>query len=56
MIGSDTYTNSRWEAYEAIIADHRRWLARLPAEVARAIAYRNAVRLFGAGGIERLRD
>ena len=47
MIGSDTYVNSRWESYGALIATHRRWLALLPPDVARAIAHRNAERVFG---------
>jgi Amidohydrolase len=50
LVGSDTYTPSRWSSYGEIIADHRRYLALLPPPVARAIAYGNAVRLFGAGG------
>ena len=52
LVGSDTYVPSRWEAYEGILADHRRYLALLPPAVARAIAYGNAVRLFGAGGAD----
>jgi predicted TIM-barrel fold metal-dependent hydrolase len=51
LVGSDTYVSSRWEAYEELIADHRRYLALLPPAVARAIAYGNAVRLFGDGGV-----
>ena len=47
MIGSDTYTNSRWEAYEAIIAGHREWLALLPPAAAKAIAHGNALRVLG---------
>ncbi len=46
-IGSDTYVNERWESYGAVIAEHRRWLALLPRTVAEAIAYGNALRLFG---------
>lgn len=47
MIGSDTYVNSRWEAYGALIATHRRWLALLPPQIAKAIAHRNAARVLG---------
>ena len=47
MIGSDTYLTSRWEAYGDLIAQHRAWLAQLPPETARAIAFDNAARLFG---------
>jgi len=50
MIGSDTFIGSRWAQYPELIETHRRWLAQLPAEVAAAIAYKNAVREFGAGG------
>ncbi len=49
MIGSDTYVTSRWGMYADVIEAHRDWLAQLPPEAARAIAYGNAVREFGAG-------
>ncbi len=49
MIGTDTYITERWAVYGELIDAHRRWLAALPPDVAAAIAYRNAVRLFGAG-------
>ncbi len=49
MIGTDTYVAARWDVYGDLIDEHRRWLAQLPRAVAEAIAYRNAVRLFGAG-------
>jgi hypothetical protein len=48
-IGSDTWVNSRWEQYESILDFDRTWLAQLPDDVARKIAYENAVRLFGTG-------
>ncbi|MFO0995225.1 MAG: amidohydrolase family protein [Alphaproteobacteria bacterium] len=54
LIGSDTYVTARWEGYRGIIEDHRAWLAQLPREVAEAIAYKNAVRLFGAGDRKEL--
>ena len=47
MIGTDTYVTPRWAAYEALIEEHRRWLALLPRAVAEAIAYGNAARMFG---------
>jgi hypothetical protein len=50
MIGSDTYVTPRWGFYRAIIDEHRRWLAQLPAPLAKAIAHGNAVREFGGGG------
>ncbi len=47
MVGSDTWVNSQWDNYDAIIASNRRWLAHLPREIAEQIAYKNAERLFG---------
>lgn len=47
MIGTDTYVTPRWDAYEAIVEAHRRWLALMPRDVAVAIAYGNALREFG---------
>ena len=46
VIGTDTYVNERWAAYGDLIDEHRRWLALLPGDVARAIAYGNARTLF----------
>ena len=45
-VGSDTWVNAQWDSYEAIIAFDRNWLAQLPDDVARQIAYENAKRLF----------
>lgn len=45
-IGSDTWVNAQWERYGEIIAFDRHWLAQLPPEVARKIAFENAQRLF----------
>jgi len=45
-IGSDTWVNSQWDNYEAIIEFDRNWLAQLPDEVAKQIAFENAKRLF----------
>ncbi len=56
MTGSDTYVTSQWDGYGDIINRHRGWLAQLPADVRRAIAYGNAVRLFGSGGIAALEE
>ena len=47
MVGSDTYVTSRWGSYAELIAEHRRYLDLLPPETAKAIAWGNAVRLFG---------
>jgi hypothetical protein len=49
MIGTDTYTNGRWDQYRALVEQQRAWVSQLPPEAARAIAYSNAVRLFGPG-------
>ena len=56
VIGSDTYITERWDEYAGIIGAHRRWLALLPDDLARAIAYQNAVRLFGNGGRAEFKD
>ena len=55
-VGTDTYVNGRWEAYRALVEEHRRWLARLPRDVAAAIAWGNAARLFGPGAGSGLRQ
>ena len=47
MIGSDTWVNGRWEQYEPLMDEARRWLGELPPDVARRIAWDNAARLFG---------
>lgn len=46
-LGSDTWTNGRWDSYEQLMADYRRWLADLPPASARKIAWGNAAKLFG---------
>jgi hypothetical protein len=47
VVGSDTWINARWSAYETLMADARRWLGDLPPEAAQRIAWGNAARLFG---------
>lgn len=47
VIGSDTWVNQRWQHYEALMADYRRWLGELPPELARRVAWDNAAGLFG---------
>ena len=47
MIGSDTWVNQRWLNYDELMQGYRTWLADLPAEVARKIAWDNAATLFG---------
>ena len=46
LLGSDTWINERWFAYDTIMKDYRGWLAQLPDEQARRIAHGNAERLF----------
>lgn len=46
MIGSDTWVNSQWDNYSAIMNSNRQWLSRLPQKVAEKIAYKNAEKLF----------
>lgn len=47
LIGSDTWINQRWQYYEDLMRDYRRWLGMLPADVARQIAWDNGAKLFG---------
>ncbi len=47
LIGSDTWVNSQWDRYSDIISSNRRWLSKLPREIAEKIAYKNAERMFG---------
>jgi hypothetical protein len=54
MIGTDTHSATRWETYPDLIATHRQWLSQLPKDVAEAIAWRNAARVFGTGGRKEL--
>jgi hypothetical protein len=47
LLGSDTWIHERWYSYDTIMKNYRAWLAQLPPEQARRIAYGNAERLFG---------
>jgi hypothetical protein len=47
LLGSDTWIDERWFGYDTIIKTYRGWLAQLPADQAKRIAYGNAERLFG---------
>jgi predicted TIM-barrel fold metal-dependent hydrolase len=47
LAGSDTWINERWDRYESLMDDYRRWLGGLPADVARRIGWSNGARLFG---------
>jgi len=47
LLGSDTWINERWFAYEGIMKEYRSWLVQLPPEQAQRIASGNAEKLFG---------
>ena len=49
MIGSDTYVPYRWAEYASLIRKHRQWLEQLPPDLAKAIAFDNAVKALGVG-------
>jgi hypothetical protein len=46
LVGTDTWTASRWEALPSLSATTREWLSQLPREVAEKIAHDNATQLF----------
>ena len=52
LIGSDTWVNQRWLAYDALMQGYRAWLGGLPANVARQIAWGNGAALFGVSGVK----
>jgi predicted TIM-barrel fold metal-dependent hydrolase len=47
LLGSDTWINERWFAYDSLMKGYRDWLVQVPADQARRIAHGNAERLFG---------
>ncbi len=47
VVGSDTWINGRWEQYEGLMDEARRWLGELPAPLARRIGWDNGAALFG---------
>jgi len=47
LIGSDTWVNQRWQAYDGLMQGYRAWLGTLPPEVAKKIAWDNGAALFG---------
>jgi len=47
MIGSDTWVNQRWSAYDDLMRGYRAWLGDLPIDVAQRVAWGNAATLFG---------
>ncbi|RIX83583.1 amidohydrolase family protein [Acidovorax cavernicola] len=46
MVGSDTWVNQRWSAYDEIMQGYRTWLGDLPPAVAQRVAWGNATALF----------
>jgi predicted TIM-barrel fold metal-dependent hydrolase len=46
VVGSDTWINPRWDDYETLMRQARRWLGELPAPVAERIGWENAAALF----------
>ncbi len=47
LIGSDTWINERWSAYEELMRSARLWLGDLPPAMADRIGWRNGAELFG---------
>ncbi|MBC7992041.1 MAG: amidohydrolase family protein [Rhizobacter sp.] len=47
LVGSDTWVNGRWDDYEALMQQTRRWLGDLPPAVARRVGWENGAALFG---------
>ena len=48
LIGTDTWTTSRWEIIADAMRSVQAWLAQLPRDVAEQIAWKNGDRLFPA--------
>lgn len=46
LLGSDTWIAERWMQYDNIMGAYRAWLAQLPEDQAKRIAYSNAERIF----------
>ena len=46
MVGTDTWTTSRWEVVRQATAAVQQWLSQLPRDVAEQIAWKNGERLF----------
>jgi hypothetical protein len=53
LIGSDTWINPRWDAYESLMQEARLWLGDLPPAVASRIAWDNGAGLFGVASVPR---
>ena len=46
IVGTDTWVNSQRDNYEELVDLNRRWLSKLPREIAERVAYGNVARLF----------
>jgi len=46
MIGVDTYSTARWHRFNSAVVATRNWLAQLPKEISRQIAFVNAAELY----------
>lgn len=46
MVGVDTYSPSRWQSFDAVVAGIQNWLSQLPEDVAAKLAYSNAKALY----------
>ncbi len=47
MLGSDTWINQRWLAYDDLMRGYRQWLGDLPPDISHRIAWDNGAALFG---------
>jgi len=46
LLGVDTFAPGRWQNYSEALAKIRHWLGQLPNEVARQMAYENAIKVY----------
>jgi hypothetical protein len=53
LVGVDTYSTSRWNDFDGAVATIRNWLAQLPEDIARQLAYDNAATLFDKSEIQK---
>ena len=53
MVGVDTFSPARWHHFDDAVATIRNWLAHLPDDVAKQLAYDNAAAFFGKSGDDK---
>jgi hypothetical protein len=46
VVGVDTYSQSRWQEFDAAVVRINNWLSQLPDDVAKQLAYDNAARIY----------